>query len=158
SLHAVRVGLAQGSSRYLHIVQGGRRILLERSASQSGAGSQDDHHGCGHHGHRAASRTGTIWCSGESPWPSRRGISLAAGPGATPAASSAAAAGRAGGPVTTWRRKAMPSYRAMIAATGLRKSYGGKLVLGGIDLTLTEATTFALIGPNGAGGTTAVHI
>jgi len=57
-------------------------------------------------------------------------------------------------PVMTWRRKAMPSDRAMIAATGLRKSYGGKLVPGGIDLILTEATTFALLGPNGAGKTT----
>jgi hypothetical protein len=48
----------------------------------------------------------------------------------------------------------MPGDRTMIAATGLRKSHGGKLVLGGIDLTLTEATTFAPLGPNGAGKTT----
>jgi ABC-2 type transport system ATP-binding protein len=58
----------------------------------------------------------------------------------------------------TWKRKAMSSYRPLIAATGLRKSYGGKLVPGGIDLTVTEGTVAALPGPNGAGKTTAVHI
>jgi len=42
----------------------------------------------------------------------------------------------------------------MIAATGLRKSCGGKLVPGGLDLILTAATTFALLGRNGAGKTT----
>jgi ABC-2 type transport system ATP-binding protein len=45
-----------------------------------------------------------------------------------------------------------------IAVTGLRKSYGGKLVLDGIDLTVAEGTIFALLGPNGAGKTTAVQI
>ena len=52
----------------------------------------------------------------------------------------------------------MSSDRPLIAATGSHKSYGGKLVLGGIDLTVTEGTVFALPGPNGAGNTTAVHI
>src|SRR5262249_62097675 len=52
----------------------------------------------------------------------------------------------------------MPSYRAMMAATGLRKAYGVQLVLGGVDLTLTEVTTFALLGRNGVGKTTAAHI
>lgn len=45
-----------------------------------------------------------------------------------------------------------------IAATGLRKSYGDKLVLDGIDLNVPEGTIFALLGPNGAGKTTAVQI
>jgi ABC-2 type transport system ATP-binding protein len=45
-----------------------------------------------------------------------------------------------------------------IAVTGLRKSYGGKLVLDGIDLTVADGTIFALLGPNGAGKTTAVQI
>ncbi len=45
-----------------------------------------------------------------------------------------------------------------IAATGLRKSYGDKVVLDGIDLTVAEGTIFALLGPNGAGKTTAVQI
>ncbi len=45
-----------------------------------------------------------------------------------------------------------------IAATGLRKSYGDKLVLDGIDLNVAEGTVFSLLGPNGAGKTTAVQI
>ncbi|MFI1980137.1 ATP-binding cassette domain-containing protein, partial [Streptomyces wedmorensis] len=45
-----------------------------------------------------------------------------------------------------------------IAANGLRKSYGEKTVLDGIDLTVPEGTVFALLGPNGAGKTTAVKI
>ena len=43
-------------------------------------------------------------------------------------------------------------------ATGLRKSYGDKLVLDGIDLDVAEGTIFALLGPNGAGKTTTVQI
>src|SRR5450755_1336132 len=45
-----------------------------------------------------------------------------------------------------------------IAATGLRKSFGDKVVLDGIDLTVAEGTIFALLGPNGAGKTTMVQI
>ncbi|MEU4087064.1 ATP-binding cassette domain-containing protein [Streptomyces aureus] len=45
-----------------------------------------------------------------------------------------------------------------IAAQGLRKSYGDKTVLDGIDLTVPEGTIFCLLGPNGAGKTTAVKI
>ncbi|MEU4179338.1 ATP-binding cassette domain-containing protein, partial [Streptomyces sp. NPDC026589] len=45
-----------------------------------------------------------------------------------------------------------------IAASGLRKSYGDKSVLDGIDLTVPAGTVFALLGPNGAGKTTAVKI
>jgi ABC-2 type transport system ATP-binding protein len=43
-------------------------------------------------------------------------------------------------------------------ATGLRKSYGKKVVLDGIDLNVPEGTIFALLGPNGAGKTTAVQV
>ncbi|MDX3692190.1 ATP-binding cassette domain-containing protein [Streptomyces europaeiscabiei] len=45
-----------------------------------------------------------------------------------------------------------------IAANGLRKSFGDKVVLDGIDLTVPEGTIFSLLGPNGAGKTTAVKI
>ncbi len=45
-----------------------------------------------------------------------------------------------------------------IEVHGLRKSYGTKLVLDGIDLTVTAGTVTALLGPNGAGKTTTVHI
>ncbi|MCW6004430.1 ATP-binding cassette domain-containing protein [Micromonospora sp. CPCC 205371] len=47
---------------------------------------------------------------------------------------------------------------AAIAVTGLRKSYGDKVVLDGIDLAIAEGTIFALLGPNGAGKTTTVQI
>jgi ABC-2 type transport system ATP-binding protein len=45
-----------------------------------------------------------------------------------------------------------------ITATGLRKSFGDKVVLDGIDLEVSAGTTFSLLGPNGAGKTTTVQI
>jgi ABC-2 type transport system ATP-binding protein len=45
-----------------------------------------------------------------------------------------------------------------IAANGLRKSYGDKVVLDGVDLAVPEGTIFSLLGPNGAGKTTTVQI
>src|SRR6476660_8740819 len=45
-----------------------------------------------------------------------------------------------------------------IAASGLRKAYGNKTVLDGIDLDVRAGTVFALLGPNGAGKTTAVNV
>jgi ABC-2 type transport system ATP-binding protein len=45
-----------------------------------------------------------------------------------------------------------------IHAQGLRKSYGDKVVLDGLDLRIPEASVFALLGPNGAGKTTTVQI
>ncbi|MFD5555796.1 ATP-binding cassette domain-containing protein [Streptomyces sp. NPDC127068] len=45
-----------------------------------------------------------------------------------------------------------------IAAEGLRKAYGDKTVLDGIDLAVPTGTVFSLLGPNGAGKTTAVKI
>jgi ABC-2 type transport system ATP-binding protein len=48
--------------------------------------------------------------------------------------------------------------RPAISVTGLQKSFGDKVVLDGIDLTVQEGTIFALLGPNGAGKTTTVHI
>jgi len=48
--------------------------------------------------------------------------------------------------------------RPAISVTGLQKSFGGKVVLDGIDLTVQEGTIFALLGPNGAGKTTTIHI
>ncbi|MEW1643852.1 ATP-binding cassette domain-containing protein [Streptomyces sp. NPDC091219] len=45
-----------------------------------------------------------------------------------------------------------------ISATGLRKAYGARTVLDGIDLTVPTGTIFSLLGPNGAGKTTAVKI
>jgi ABC-2 type transport system ATP-binding protein len=45
-----------------------------------------------------------------------------------------------------------------ITATGLRKSYGDKVVLDGIDLDVPQGSIFAMLGPNGAGKTTTVQI
>ncbi|MFI6858960.1 ATP-binding cassette domain-containing protein [Streptomyces sp. NPDC050421] len=45
-----------------------------------------------------------------------------------------------------------------VSAVGMRKSYGDKVVLDGIDLRIPAGTVFALLGPNGAGKTTAVKI
>ncbi|MET9949916.1 ATP-binding cassette domain-containing protein [Streptomyces sp. NPDC006339] len=47
---------------------------------------------------------------------------------------------------------------AAISALGLRKSYGDKVVLDGLDLRIPEGSVFALLGQNGAGKTTAVKI
>ena len=48
--------------------------------------------------------------------------------------------------------------RSAVRATGLRKAFGDKVVLDGIDLDIAEGTIFALLGPNGAGKTTTVQI
>jgi ABC-2 type transport system ATP-binding protein len=45
-----------------------------------------------------------------------------------------------------------------IATIGLRKSFGAKVVLDGVDLSVTPGTVLALLGPNGAGKTTMVQI
>ncbi|MER5281179.1 ATP-binding cassette domain-containing protein [Streptomyces sp. NPDC002809] len=50
------------------------------------------------------------------------------------------------------------SHSLAISAKGLRKAYGDKTVLDGIDLAVPAGTVFALLGPNGAGKTTAVKI
>jgi ABC-2 type transport system ATP-binding protein len=45
-----------------------------------------------------------------------------------------------------------------ITVRGVRKSFGDKVVLDGIDLDVPAGTVFALLGPNGAGKTTLVRI
>ncbi len=45
-----------------------------------------------------------------------------------------------------------------IAVSGLRKAFGDKTVLDGIDLDVPAGTVFALLGPNGAGKTTTVNV
>ncbi len=47
---------------------------------------------------------------------------------------------------------------AAVSAVGLRKAYGGRTVLDGIDLRVPAGSVFALLGPNGAGKTTTVRI
>ena len=48
--------------------------------------------------------------------------------------------------------------KPLIEVTGLRKSYGGRAVLDGVDLTVRPGELVALLGPNGAGKTTTVEI
>src|SRR6202043_313501 len=45
-----------------------------------------------------------------------------------------------------------------IAVSGMRKAYGDKTVLDGIDLDVPAGTVFSLLGPNGAGKTTTVNV
>ncbi|WP_151772603.1 ATP-binding cassette domain-containing protein [Streptomyces abyssomicinicus] len=58
----------------------------------------------------------------------------------------------------TSNSKAGVQSPAAVSAVGLRKSYGDKTVLDGIDLRIPAGSVFALLGPNGAGKTTVVKI
>jgi daunorubicin resistance ABC transporter ATP-binding subunit len=46
----------------------------------------------------------------------------------------------------------------MIATEGLAKSYGSKVALAGVDITVAQGTVLGLLGRNGAGKTTVVRI
>ena len=46
----------------------------------------------------------------------------------------------------------------VLEARGVRKSYAGKEVVSGIDLTLARGECFGLLGPNGAGKTTTLRM
>src|SRR5713226_7607869 len=48
--------------------------------------------------------------------------------------------------------------RPAVSVNGLRKAYGEKVVLDGVDLSIGEGEVIALLGPNGAGKTTMVRI
>ncbi|MEU8512624.1 ATP-binding cassette domain-containing protein [Kitasatospora sp. NPDC048722] len=45
-----------------------------------------------------------------------------------------------------------------IAVSGLRKAYGDRVVLDGIDFEVAEGSVFSMLGPNGAGKTTTVNV
>ena len=45
-----------------------------------------------------------------------------------------------------------------ITIRGLRKDYGGRAAVDGLDLDIHTGEVFALLGPNGAGKTTTVEI
>ncbi|MBT2525207.1 ATP-binding cassette domain-containing protein [Streptomyces sp. ISL-99] len=52
----------------------------------------------------------------------------------------------------------MSDYDLAIVVEGLRKRYGNKQALDGLDLTVRAGTVQGILGPNGAGKTTAVRI
>ncbi len=53
---------------------------------------------------------------------------------------------------------AIEARQTAISVVGLRKAFGEKTVLDGLDLEVARGTVFSLLGPNGAGKTTAVRI
>jgi lipooligosaccharide transport system ATP-binding protein len=46
----------------------------------------------------------------------------------------------------------------VLAARGIRKSYGGREVVAGLDLALAKGECYGLLGPNGAGKTTTLRM
>ncbi len=50
------------------------------------------------------------------------------------------------------------AIRTAASVNGLRKAYGKKVVLDGVDLSIGEVDVFALLGPNAAGKTTLAGI
>ncbi len=52
----------------------------------------------------------------------------------------------------------MYTTRTALCTTDLRKAYGAKVVLDGVDLGIDVGKVLALLGPNGAGKTTVVQI
>ncbi|WP_171245045.1 ABC transporter ATP-binding protein [Knoellia koreensis] len=52
----------------------------------------------------------------------------------------------------------MPAADAPIRVTGLRKTYGARAAVDGLDLVIEPGEVFALLGPNGAGKTTTVEV
>ena len=52
----------------------------------------------------------------------------------------------------------MIDFKAAIVVEDLRKSYGERSVLGGVELEVGQGEVLALLGPNGAGKTTTIEI
>ena len=46
----------------------------------------------------------------------------------------------------------------ILAASAIRKSYGGREVVAGLDLAIESGECFGLLGPNGAGKTTTLRL
>jgi lipooligosaccharide transport system ATP-binding protein len=52
----------------------------------------------------------------------------------------------------------VPATHPPLAARGLRKRYGDREVVAGVDITLAPGECFGLLGPNGAGKTTTLRL
>ena len=50
------------------------------------------------------------------------------------------------------------NHSTAVDVVDLHVSYGDRVVLDGLDLTIAEGTVLALLGPNGAGKTTTVNV
>jgi len=50
------------------------------------------------------------------------------------------------------------SAEAVVRATGLRKSFGNRAALDGLDLSIGQGKLYGLVGPNGAGKTTLIRV
>ncbi|MDO8147064.1 ABC transporter ATP-binding protein [Isoptericola sp. b515] len=59
---------------------------------------------------------------------------------------------------TSARRASEPSAGLAVLATGLRKRYGTRQALAGVDLHVDRGELVALLGPNGSGKTTTIEI
>lgn len=57
-----------------------------------------------------------------------------------------------------WRAQATLEHMSVIEVRGLRKSYAGRPVVDGIDLSVEAGEVFGILGPNGAGKTTTVEM
>ncbi|WP_276940746.1 ATP-binding cassette domain-containing protein [Ferrimicrobium acidiphilum] len=60
------------------------------------------------------------------------------------------------------RRDRLPGARAAplsaVRTIGLRKTYGARSALAGVDLVVPEGSLYGLVGPNGSGKTTLIEI
>ncbi|MCB7136798.1 ABC transporter ATP-binding protein [Cellulosimicrobium marinum] len=89
-------------------------------------------------------REGTAAARGTAAAPARHGSPAASAAASTAASTAGSTGGRAAGPA--------------IEVRGLRKRYGAKQAVAGVDLRVERGEIVALLGPNGAGKTTTVEI